>query len=410
MPYKAFKRGDKVKVYKVDPDGNPVGEALGTHDSEEEAMKQIAAINMNERGMMREGAKLRTGDLHELVSLQEAELDPANYSVKVRLIQSGWSKNGRYYPDETLKTAAPMWEGVKAYADHPGRNEAKDRPERSVRDIVGVYENVAHDANTTRANFRVIGAARDWLWPLIEESVATKRDLIGLSINALGQTSKRDVEGKKAIVVEAITHANSVDVVTEPAAGGGFETLMMSDDGWTRAVLDSVSLDELREARPDVIETLKHEWQTVRDSAALEEANSRADRAKAQAEALEKEKRTLVAQLKTAQDAIARADKERRVDSLLEGAKLPGEWREAVRSELLDADQSTWINILEAEKRKAKAIKPRTNVTGAGSPAGPQPARLRADSQTQAMARVILDESAPKPDESFASWKFRTKR
>jgi hypothetical protein len=172
--------------------------------------------------------KMRTSDLHELVTLQEAELDPERHSVKVRLIRAGWSANGRYYPEATLLAAAPLWSGVKAYADHPSRSEVKDRPERSVRDIVGVYENVRHDGDTTRADFRVIGAAREWLWPLIEESISTKRDLIGLSINALGQTSKGEAEGRKGIVVEAITHANSVDVVTEPAAGGGFEQLMMS--------------------------------------------------------------------------------------------------------------------------------------------------------------------------------------
>ncbi len=408
MPYMMRKQGDKIGIYKKGPDGEPMGKALGMHDTEEEAMAQMRALHANEKMPMDEARKLRTGDLHELVSLQEAELDPANYSVKVRLIQSGWSKNGRYYPDDTLKTAAPMWEGVKAYADHPGRNEAKDRPERSVRDIVGIYENVAHDANTTRANFRVLGAARDWLWPLIEESVATKRDLIGLSINALGQTSKGEIEGKKGIVVEAITHANSVDVVTEPAAGGGFEQLMMSDDGWTRAVLDSVSLDELREARPDVIDNLKREWQTVRDSAALEEAKMRANRAEAQAKALEEEKRTLEAQLQDAQSSIARVEKERKVDSLLEGARLPGEWRDDLRAELLDADQTTWINILEAEKRKAKAIKPKTNVTGSGSSAGPQLARLRIENQAQGAVIMRLHDDAPKPDEDFSAWKNRT--
>ena len=359
---------------------------------------------------MGEKNNIRTSDLHELVTLQEAELNPENYSVKVNLIKSGWSKNGRYYPDETLRTAAPMWNGLKAYADHPSRSEAKDRPERSVRDIVGVYENVRHDGDTTRADFRVIGAAREWLWPLIEESVATKRDLIGLSINALGQTSKGEAEGRKGFVVEAITHANSVDVVTEPAAGGGFEQLMMSDDGWTRAVLGSVSLEEVREARPELIEALKKEWQTVRDSAALEEANTRADRAEAKAEASEEEKRTLIANLEALQKRVDRLMKESKVDSLLEGAKLPGEWREDLRAELLNADQTTWIDILEAEKRKAKAIKPKTHVTGAGSPAGPQSAQLRVDSQPQQAVSLRLSEAAPQPDEDYRAWKNRTNR
>ena len=43
-PYKAFKRGDKWKVYKIDTDKNPVGKALGTHNSEEEANAQVRAL------------------------------------------------------------------------------------------------------------------------------------------------------------------------------------------------------------------------------------------------------------------------------------------------------------------------------------------------------------------------------
>ena len=352
--------------------------------------------------------KMRTSDLHELVTLQEAVLDPANYTVRVKLVKAGWSTNGRYYSDQMLREHASVWNGLKAYADHPTLTERRERPVRSVKDAAGRYENAIHENGATWADFKVIGTARDWLWPWIEESVATKQDLLGLSINALGQTSKGEAEGRKGLIVEAITHANSVDVVTEPAAGGGFEQLMMSDDGWTRAVLDSVSLEEVREARPELIEALKKEWQTVRDSAALEEANERANRAEAQAEALIEEKRTLEAQLQYAQVAIARTDKERRVDSLLEGAKLPGEWCSALRTELLNTDQTTWIDILEAEKRKARAIKPKTHVTGAGSPAGPRPAQLRVDNQPQQAVSLRLSEAAPQPDEDYRAWKNRT--
>lgn len=360
-----------------------------------------------------EARNLRTTDVHELVTLREGELDAERHAVSVRLIRAGWSKNDRYYPDTALQAAAGLWEGVKAYADHPSRSEAKDRPERSVRDIVGVYENVRHGDGATRADFRVIGAAREWLWPLIEESVQTGRDLIGLSINALGQTSKGEAEGKRGIIVEAITHANSVDVVTEPAAGGGFETLMMSDDGWTRAVLGSVSLEEVREARPDLIEALKREWQTVRDSAALQDATDRASRAEQDRTALVEDKRTLQAQLQTALETIERLHKERLVDSLLASARLPGEWRDDLRAELMGADPVAWDGILEAEMRKAKAIKPRTRVTGAGRPAGPPSARLRMTSPHNPLGEALqvkLDDTAPQPGETFSQWQKRTSK
>ena len=356
--------------------------------------------------------KLRTSDLHESIDLTEATLDHEKHIIKnATIIKSGWSLNNKYYADDMLAKHTHVWEGLRSYADHPSKDEQKNRPERSVRDILGIWENVRHESPATKGDFKLLG--NEWLWPLIVETVEMGKPIVASSINALGQTSKGEIDGRKGLIVEAITHGNSVDIVTDAGAGGGFvgASLTASDDGWTRAVLDSVSIDELREARPDVIEALKDEWKTVRDSAALAEANERANRAEAQAKALEEEKRTIEAQLQDAQESIARTDKERRVDSLLEGAKLPGEWRNDLRAELLDADQSTWINILEAEKRKAKAIKPKTIVTGAGSPAGPTPAQLRVNSQPQTAAvRIALSENAPQPDEDYSTWKKRINR
>ena len=46
-PWDVFKVGDKWGVYKVDADGNRTGEALGTHDTEEDANAQIAALHAN---------------------------------------------------------------------------------------------------------------------------------------------------------------------------------------------------------------------------------------------------------------------------------------------------------------------------------------------------------------------------
>lgn len=48
MPYKPFKRGSKWEVFKVDDNGKPVGDGLGTHDSKEEAEEQITALNIAE--------------------------------------------------------------------------------------------------------------------------------------------------------------------------------------------------------------------------------------------------------------------------------------------------------------------------------------------------------------------------
>ena len=46
-PWRTFQRNGKWKVYKVDADGQPTGEAVGTHDTEGEAEDQVMALRIN---------------------------------------------------------------------------------------------------------------------------------------------------------------------------------------------------------------------------------------------------------------------------------------------------------------------------------------------------------------------------
>jgi HK97 family phage prohead protease len=66
-PYGAVHQGDKWRVYKLDDDGQPTGEALGEHDSEADANAQVRALYANEDGKSRKemtpnGPVRRVGD------------------------------------------------------------------------------------------------------------------------------------------------------------------------------------------------------------------------------------------------------------------------------------------------------------------------------------------------------------
>jgi hypothetical protein len=325
-----------------------------------------------------ETPKTRTSDVHELIDLTEATLDSAGYAAGVRIIKAGWSLNAdskgrrRNYPDKTLAEAAPKWEGVRVYADHPSKEDIRNRPERSVRDLIGVIEGVTHQDGTTRGTLHVMGQAREWAWPLIEESVRTGRSVAGLSINAVGRTIDGEIDGQKASVVEAITHASSVDMVTTPAAGGGFERLVASDDGWTRAVVEALTLDELREARPDFIADLKREWKTTRDSEAIQEARATADDKSAQLAVLTEENRTTKDALAEALDTIVELRKERAVDRLLEDAKLPKDVSKELREKLLAAEDTKAMQaVIETAIATLSAVRLPVRVHGAGRAASP---------------------------------------
>ena len=350
--------------------------------------------------------KLRTTDLHEAIDLTEAVLNEAEYTVQnVRLIKSGWSLNEKHYLDEALAEAAHLWEGAKAYADHPGKEERRNRPERSIRDIVGYYTAPRHGSGSTMADMKVLGEARQWLWPLIQETVATRVPLVGLSINALGTTKLGEAEGKRGIIVEAITHAHSVDVVTTPAAGGGFTQLTASDDGgWTTAVLESLQLEELREARPDLVETLKREWKTTRDTDAIKEVRAEADTATTKLAALTEEYRTATEALAEALETISALRKEQMVDRLLSDKTLPDAWKLDLRETLLKAEQGEWVAIVEREGRKAEAIRPKAAVTGAGRLAPTIEATIPAHKPAPKNIDV------PREDETYSAWLRRTGR
>ncbi len=141
--------------------------------------------------------------------------------VEVVALRSGVSKNGYGYRPEVVRELAPLLEGARAFADHPGPN---DRPERSVRDLVGYYRNARVEENTegrvpmTRvvATLHVLESA-GWLWSLVQEALAQGvPDLVGVSIDA-------EALVEEAGAVKEVTRFVSLyscDVVTRPSAGG----------------------------------------------------------------------------------------------------------------------------------------------------------------------------------------------
>ncbi len=169
-----------------------------------------------------------TGRLIVLAALTEATLTPEERAVEVVCIRPGLSKNGNYYAPEVVRGMMPLFEGARAFADHPAPGE---RPERSVRDLVGYYKAPRiGDDGALRATLKVSKNA-DWLWSLIEESVTDGHELVGISIDADGRVAQGRVDGKTCRVVEGITKLNSCDVVTRASAGGRIERLLQADNG-----------------------------------------------------------------------------------------------------------------------------------------------------------------------------------
>jgi len=153
-------------------------------------------------------------------------LPPAGPRLRVRIIKAGLARSGRFYPARALDdlyrhmARAP----VRCYADHPTALEDAVRPVRSVRDLAGYFTEPARAGDGLYAVLNLLPAAA-WAHDLVREALRARArglpgPLVGLSIDALARVRPVTLDGRPAGYVEEITALKSVDLVTEPSAGG----------------------------------------------------------------------------------------------------------------------------------------------------------------------------------------------
>ncbi len=146
---------------------------------------------------------------------------------RVVLVREGLAKSGRYYTRRAVEDVAAAASGLRAFANHPTPEEDRQRPVRSVRDLVGVYRDAgvqeAEGKAQAFATFHVFEHAA-WLASLARESLDVGGEVVGLSLDGLAVVKAGEPAGvgRRVPVVESMTELKSVDVVTRPSAGGGF--------------------------------------------------------------------------------------------------------------------------------------------------------------------------------------------
>lgn len=201
--------------------------------------------------------------LHFTAKLQESSATDNGIGYtrfKCTLIQEGLGNFGDayYYPAEALNGAAHIFEGKKIYADHPSSTEEAVRPERSVRDVLGHFENIEFvedkDGRGSIVGEVVILPDKPYEWArgLMRQAVEFQKkfpdkDFVGLSINAAGDAQPKSIDEvlsscpdsakiklneakdkgiENVRFVTSITDAVSCDLVTEAGAGGKINQLM----------------------------------------------------------------------------------------------------------------------------------------------------------------------------------------
>lgn len=138
----------------------------------------------------------------------------------IRVIHAGKSGNNNFYPDSTLREAAPMFNGVRVFVksdDQHIKGQGK-----SFNQLIGqlsdarFVEGQAKDSGEIQATLTLLASAGDVPAKLREAYDYGMSDLFGFSIDADALTNKRG----NLREATKFTKIHSVDLIIEPGAGG----------------------------------------------------------------------------------------------------------------------------------------------------------------------------------------------
>lgn len=149
---------------------------------------------------------------------------------RVRMIEAGDSKNGRRYPEAVLRAAASLYEGSKAYNRHRDLAELKSG---TIEGMVGAYRQVEAQADGLYADLHLLPGATHAAEAL-DAALAGQADgldpLIGLSHDVYATFKPVAENGVQLQEATTITKVNSVDLVSDPAAGGKASRVVANND------------------------------------------------------------------------------------------------------------------------------------------------------------------------------------
>lgn len=209
--------------------------------------------------------------LAEARAITQPELTGKTWKIKI--IEGDRQGSSAYYPKEALESGKHLFsKGVRIFKNHPDAEEKWSRPERSIDDIIGwLSEDATFDGKDLYANAQFVEAYQPRIKELAEAGV------IGMSIRASGEMT----EGTNGMELKKFTAVQSVDVVTQAGAGGGFESLLEAARNNNSGITpESQEEDETLEFPKEIAEALDKQAKLTNDLLerliAREEADAKA--------------------------------------------------------------------------------------------------------------------------------------
>lgn len=178
------------------------------------------------------------------IDLKESVNSKGNLTVTV--IEAGLSKNNRLYSKEMLARDHSIFDGVKMFTNHDDEN--------GVREWVATVGKTTIDPVTGSVLADVVVHDEAFKKNLENLSDAKLLQKMAVSINAVGEASDFEYEGKIVKNVETLIAARSVDFVAHAGAGGRVEAI---ESVIEELDLDLVNIAQLRERRPDLIKIIE---------------------------------------------------------------------------------------------------------------------------------------------------------
>lgn len=219
--------------------------------------------------------------LAETIAFSEKALKRAEDTGQPPLIQfisPGWGTAG-YYASGILEQAVAdnlFPAGTHMYADHPTESEDRERPVRSVKDLMAVTVEDGHIA--TKAEIEeddaepgaVVGRVQ--IVPQWRPLLKTVASQIGVSIRGdATDIVVGEAEGRRGPIVEGLAHIFSVDFVTRAGRGGKVLSVLESAATNRRAVGHGVTEATVNDTRERLTTLLRdayggeNTWVWVRD-------------------------------------------------------------------------------------------------------------------------------------------------
>lgn len=220
-----------------------------------------------------------------LLGLFESQVAPRVWEVTV--MESGWTLNGRYYPAQVVRDAAPLFEGlsVSRYGTngHLPAQYRKNGELGPAENVLGVtaqpwVEDVGQQVRI-KALFHCSDEPTNRKLEVASAAVGGGQvKNLGLSIDARGPQRPGVAEGRRGIIVEGIKTALETTMVAKPAANGRVDRLVAGleedeEDGMkNRKLLAFLLSRQAQKLRPvGEVATLQEEDVVARVATELQE-------------------------------------------------------------------------------------------------------------------------------------------